>query len=72
MSSGTVRVVGFLVSLAAFVLVRSLTRGLPWWLSVLLAIAAMLVAGRLAGVAAVDLDARLRRRRADALRRGVR
>jgi len=72
MSSNAIRVVGFLVSLAAFVLVRTATRGLPWWLSLVLAIAAMLVAGRLAGVVAVDVQGRLRRRRAQALRRGVR
>ncbi len=72
MSSTTLRVISFVVSLGAFVLVRMLTRGLPWWLSVALAVAAMLVAGRMAGVVAVDLEGRLRRRRADALRRGGR
>ncbi|MGQ7296616.1 hypothetical protein [Quadrisphaera sp. KR29] len=57
-----VPVVSFLVSLGAFVLVRAATRGLPWWLSVGLAVVAMLVAGRLAAVAAADVLVRLRRR----------
>ncbi|MBC3760977.1 hypothetical protein ACUN7V_02940 [Quadrisphaera oryzae] len=57
-----VPVASFLVSLGAFVLVRTLTRGLPWWLSVALAVVAMLVAGRVAAVAAADVLVRLRRR----------
>ena len=57
-----VRVVSFLVSLGAFVLTRTLTRGLPWWLSVGLAVVVMLVAGRTAAVAAVEVLTRRRRR----------
>ncbi len=60
---GAVRIATFVLSLAAFVLVRALTRGLPWWLSLALAVAAMLVAGRLAGVVALDVLARVQRHR---------
>lgn len=60
---GAVRIATFLLSLGAFVLVRALTRGLPWWLSLALAVAAMLVAGRLAGVVALDVLARVHRYR---------
>ncbi|TNM61097.1 hypothetical protein FHN55_17190 [Streptomyces sp. NP160] len=61
-ASTWVPVVSFLVSLGAFVLTRMLTRGLPWWLSVGLAVVAMLLAGRLAAVAAADVLLRVRRR----------
>ncbi|WP_109773516.1 hypothetical protein [Quadrisphaera granulorum] len=57
-----IRVVSFVVSLGAFVLTRMMTRGLPWWLSIVVAFVVMLVAGRLAAIGAAEAHVWWRRR----------